>query len=54
MNNQKGFAEVFALSGVALVVMLFVIGWMFAYPNYRVWSQEMRGKAASRSYSSLR
>lgn len=46
MNNQKGSAEVFALSGAAVVVVLFVIGWMFAYPNYRVWSQEMRGKAA--------
>lgn len=30
------------------VVLVFIIitVWLFAYPHYRVWSQEMRGKAA--------
>lgn len=46
MKNQKGYAEVVALVGVVLLVIVLIAGWMFVYPNYRVWSQEMRGKAA--------
>ena len=47
MNNkeQKGSAELFAIGGVILVVIIVIAGWMAIYPNYRVWSQEMRGKA---------
>lgn len=46
MKNQKGYAEIVALIGVVLLVIVLIAAWMFVYPNYRVWSQEMRGKAA--------
>ena len=46
MKSQKGYAEIVALVGVILLVILLIAAWMFVYPNYRVWSQEMRGKAA--------
>lgn len=46
MKSQKGSAELFGIVGVIVVIVMIVAAWMFFYPNYRVWSQEMRGKAA--------
>lgn len=45
MRNEKGSAELFGIGSVILVVIVVVAAWMFIYPKYRVYSQEMRGKA---------
>lgn len=43
MNNQKGFTEILLMSVVAIaIIAISALG----FPYYRVWSQEMRGKAA--------
>ena len=43
MNNQKGFTEILLVSVAALAIIAVLA---LGYPYYRVWSQEMRGKAA--------
>ena len=42
--NNKQFNTLLAVLGTAIVML--VSGYMFGMPYYRVWSQEMRGKAA--------
>ena len=42
--NNKQFNILLAVLGTAIVML--VSGYMFGMPYYRVWSQEMRGKAA--------
>ena len=43
MNKQKGFTEILIMSVVAIaIIAISALG----FPYYRVWSQEMRGKAA--------
>ena len=46
MNNQKGYTELLTVGGIILLVLVIIVGSMLAYPKYRVYSQEMRGKAA--------
>ena len=43
MNNQKGFTEILLVSVAALAIIAVLA---LGFPYYRVWSQEMRGKAA--------
>jgi regulator of protease activity HflC (stomatin/prohibitin superfamily) len=42
--NNKQFNTLLTVLGTAIV--LAIAGFMFGMPYYRVWSQEMRGKAA--------
>jgi regulator of protease activity HflC (stomatin/prohibitin superfamily) len=42
--NNKQFNTLLAVLGTAIVML--ASGYMFGMPYYRVWSQEMRGKAA--------
>jgi len=42
--NNKQFNTLLAVLGTAIIML--VSGYMFGMPYYRVWSQEMRGKAA--------
>lgn len=42
--SNKQFNTLLAVLGTAIV--LAIAGFMFGMPHYRVWSQEMRGKAA--------
>ncbi len=44
--KRTGNAEIVAIVCVMLAIAFFVLIWLFAWPQYRVWQQGMEGKAA--------
>ena len=45
-KSQNGSAELFGLGFLILIVLLTVAVFMGSFPYYKVWKQEMNGKAA--------